>query len=294
MVLDGAFSRCIFPHRSIIAGSSFAAYQLKAFLRPLIARVLSLHPRSTLEFFVDDAVVSCTGASVDIVSAVVTGSARDLVKALEDDGLGIASDKTSIVSSSLVCSKKVARNLGHSPHAVSRSAKDLGVDFICGNRRSRRLLVTSAWRKRKARFRISKIARLASVRRAASKLYFTGALPEMTYGMEIVGASDATLVSLRRDAAKCLGISGHRRSLDLTFGLASWLDPAVRVAVDPLIRYAKELWAGSTPGHDCSVINYSSLVRGFHSCMLSGKAPRTWGHCRGPLGAAFLSARRIG
>ena len=294
VVLDGAFSRCIFPHRSIIVGSCFATYQLKVFLRPLIARMLSLHPHSTLEFFVDDAVVSCLGASADFVSAVVTGSARDLVKALEDDGLGIASDKTSIVSSSLVCSKKVARNLGYSPRVVARSAKDLGVDFTCGNRLSRRLLVTSTWRRRKARFRVNRIARFAAVRRKASKLYFTGALPEMTYGVEIVGASDATLVSLRRDAAKCLGISGHRRSLDLTFGLASWLDPAAGAAVAPLVRYAKELWAGSTPGHDCSVLDYSSLVRGFHSCMLSGKAPRSWGYSRGPLSAAFLSARRIG
>ena len=294
LVLDGAYSRVIHPYRSIIAGSCFATYQLKVFLRPLISRVLSLHPSVALDFFVDDAVVSGTGPSASGVAASVSGSASDLVRALEADRLGIASEKTAVVSSSICCAKKVARALRLPSSVVSKSAKDLGVDFSAGNRLSLANLSVFGKRRKKARFRVNKVALFAKAKRSASKLYFTGALPESSYGVEVVGASDAVLTAFRRDAAKCLGISGHRRSLDLTFGLMHWQDPAAKAAVAPLVRYAKEVWLASSAAADPSAIKYATLVRGFHSVVLNGKAPRSWGYARGPLGVAHLSARRIG
>ena len=292
--LQGAFSRVIWPSRSIIAGSCFATYQLKVALRSIIWKVMQAHPSASIGFFVDDASVSASGSTSFGVANTVAGASADLLAALRNDDLDISLDKTSVVSSSSSCAKRIAAQLGLPTCTIGKSAKDLGVDFTAGNRLSSRHLSVFAWRRAKTKFRVNKIAAFSSVRRASHRLFFTGALPASSFGVEVIGATDKVIASLRRDAASCLGISGHRRSLDLTFGLVSRMDPGALAAVAPLVRYAKEVWLASTPGCDSSVIKYISLIKGFHSSILCGKAYKSWGYSRGRLGAAFFAARRIG
>ena len=85
----------------------------------------------------------------------------------------------------------------------------------------------------------------------------------------------------------------HGRARSATALFVAKGDPAWRPAVGPIVRWAQEVWWAEPPrGAAAKAMTIEELSEVWDAA--SRNWPRTWAKSRGALGAAVLSARRIG
>ena len=270
-----------------------ATYELKALMVRLLSRHVRIHPGISLSFFVDDGVENITG--VDDIVAGILASHEDLVNALQNElGLPISEEKLAIVGTNVQQVSKISRAFSL-PNVCCASTRDLGVDYTAARRGSRGKLSVRKGRLKKFCSVVSKISSICKSNRAASKLFYSGALPQGMFGSEVWGVDDTDIYLLRKSAAKCLGFP-RRCSLDLAFSIAPHLDPARAHAVAPLVHDAKAGWKQSSRVATCKGgIALKDICQGF--CNVSSKVDpaSSWARgIRGPVSAAILCASRLG
>ena len=94
--------------------------------------------------------------------------------------------------------------------------------------------------------RVDRIKRLSTLNVGARKLFHTGALPGVVYGLEVTGASAATVRKVRGAAAT---LHGHgRSSRDIWGATFPDKDPLHRLVSPIVVRYAEEIWRLATQG----------------------------------------------
>ena len=119
--------------------------------------------------------------------------------------------------------------------------KDLGIGTTLGRTKPR---VIKNNRYRRATHRINRIAGLAKHRRAAAKLYPTGAWPQRFHGHVAIGLSPSELSKARRDMVKCSGApKGCCTSTLIAVTYGPEQDPFVRARKEQVKEYIK-LWEG--------------------------------------------------
>ena len=126
--------------------------------------------------------------------------------------------------------------------------------------------------------------------KAARKLTTQGSNPASLYGAAVTGISDGLLTQVRRNAACSTPPFAQGRSLDITLQLAD-LDPASMATAAPMIRWAQEIWQTTTAG-ETRAIPLNQLARAWQRSFTC--KPTRWQQVRGPIGAAILSAKRLG
>ncbi len=278
IALDGRLSRPLFARNGVPAGCGFAMaltrlYCIDAF--DDLAAEMGTHGNgggggdegihggsggagsdSSFDAYVDDLVVTANGSDAGVVNEVCSLAEFLLDKIHGDLACSIEKSKAAVVASSPRVAAAIARRLGaFAGNATGgtrtrRSAVNLGIDFAPGRRRTahassaRRSSRLAALRKRGARLR--KARRPLGNQRHRAKVFATGMLPAAVYDAAVNGVSDSEAVRLRRVAALAFTPRAKGRSLTIVSainGIPTW-----KAEVEPIVQYARQVWAASLLG----------------------------------------------
>jgi hypothetical protein len=120
-------------------------------------------------------------------------------------------------------------------------------------------------------------------------------VPATCYGIDVTGASDSTLLSLRRVALGAVATSTQGGCLDSEWfardGDSGTLDPAFQVHAAPLISLAAAWWDHWRP-HEALGAALAAAKRKLTARLKPGAS--VWSRANGPISAALLSASRLG
>ena len=204
-------------------------------------------------------------------------------------------DKCDVAADSERTAEQVRGRLGDLAGRRVRGAEGatmLGVDVRAGRRCKRRGRRGPSRRERvrKARKRGERIARMCRVCKSARKLYTTGALPGLTYGMEVTGATDAVV---REGRGAVATFKGHKYiSRDVLGAGCLGSDPLSKMAVMAVQRYAEEWWRATDTSQRNGRVLRPGLLSDAH-----GQAVRRWtvGEMpAGPVGQALAMLKWAG
>ncbi len=318
LTLDGRAARELYAREGIIPGCTFATTYVKIFyVRRLDQLTAALPPQVTIDMYIDDAATSAEGEGAEVIN-IITEAREKLRETLTVDlGCRIAGAKTRVVASSASVSRGIAKRLDL-PHAVRRSAPNLGVDATAG---ARRRVIRVGQSMRKARLgkgtargrKLAKIARALGTR--AVKIFTAGVAPEANYGAEVWGVSDAEAVKLRKAAGKALRPWSRCRSLTAVHVFHGL--PACKEELRTVLHYAKQVWRASTDRQSAAARGMSlpdlrrhweaaheaarPMVEAYRKAREDGagkvankSARRAWDEVRGPISAAALTLARVG
>jgi len=293
---DGVVSRQVWPSQGIIAGLMSATYDLKAYLLQTLSSHAASHPEVHISFYIDDGGQDATGDSPDQVADTIVKSSIDLRDSLEQElQLPLATAKCLVVGSCQEVVASISRRLGDIGKSTPFGARDLGADFTCGKALSKLKKSTKQKRFAALTSRLRRTERLAKANKKAVRLFYAGALPSVTYGMEVTGASDRDILKLRAAAGRLNGITGRGRNKHIAWAVAVDYDPAPAVAVAPIVRYAKEVWMAAAHRPPTEAIPFKDVVLGFLEVLNSYVPGALWKKfVAGPASAAIASATRIG
>ncbi len=318
MITHGRYvSREVHPRRGIIAGCSFATTLVKVFYLRRLDQLSKEIPASVkVDAYIDDLALTAEGPRAR-VGADLAVAHRALIRALTRDlHCKIARQKTAIVASHRDVGKSIAAALGQED-ALASSAVNLGTDVTAGGQRRR--LRRGAKRSIRIRNGICRGRRLWAVSkvlgRKALRVFTSGIAPEMSFGGEVWGVSDAEQVKLRRVAAKAMRPRSRCRSLtavNLMHGL-----PTASAEIATAVQYSRAVWRAVTrrehaaergvslsairqqweasyAGIRDEVANYRADIVRCGGRASPKVARRSWGAVRGPVGAAALTLARAG
>ena len=120
---------------------------------------------------------------------------------------------------------------------INTEVKDLGVGTALGRTRPRR---TKMNRYKRAQTRIKRIAILVRYKRAARKLYCTGAWPQKYHGQASTGLNKSELQAARKEMVQC---SGAPKGCCTTTCIATHYsinkDPIVKARVEQIKEWVK-------------------------------------------------------
>ncbi len=323
--MNGFVGEELHAGRGIIAGCGLATTLVKVYSLEPYDRLVKRVPDMFFDNYLDDNHVGAEGTYAHVKATVVKG-ARAMKEIIEEDlGCRLARDKTEVVASSDTLAKEIMQELGKEfgSRWGAAAASNLGTDYAAGKmRRAHGANSRRKQRLRKGRKRQGRIAKLrAALKDKAVKVFASGVQPAMTFGAAVHGLSDRELRDVRLAAAASMSPRARGRSLLML--LLVYGDPTWRAGVEPFLQYARVAWAASTgltgkDGVDLTELRRAweqldkeSLVqsrskRGSGSRGIvderdreehaAGGADREarWDRVRGPLGALFLSLRRIG
>ena len=280
------------PTRGVLPGCAWAGTLVKVYYLTALDAFTLRHPRVELDVYVDDIQLAAQGTESAVVDllAEATLDLNDVVE--KEIRSKLVPAKAAVVASTAKLAKRVRAALGSLAGAPVEVTEALGVDFAAGRarreyKRSSRIrdrVLTAA--KRRGRLRI--LSKFGG--KAAKKMVTQGATPAALYGVAVTGISNDLLLQVRRTAACAVPPYASGRSLDLTLQLAE-IDPGPAAAGAPLVRWAQEIWQATLPVPSRAIPTHE-LVRAWHA--VQARPPKGWAQCRGPIGAAALSAKRLG
>ncbi len=317
LTMEGKAAKELYPKKGLVAGCSFATTFVNMFyLRNFDELAKTFEPGIQLELYIDDIAISAEAAGDSIASKVI-GARESMVKCVTEDlGCTIAPGKSCLVASSAKAARNIATHLGLE-HAIKRSAPNLGIDATAGGKRSRLVMGS----RRRARFRKGegRRIRLRAVAKILGnktvKLFVAGIAPEVNFGAEVWGVSDAEAVRLRRMAAAALKPRSRCRSLTLLHILYD--APTAGEEIRTVIHYAKQIWRAATDRKratargmslpevrqrweaaykdiEGTVKDYIDSMEKNNGTANPAVARKAWGEVRGPVGAAALTLARYG
>ncbi len=302
-----------FSHGSYIrqggtAGCGLASALIRAYcIEPLddfCAQVGKDIPQTVkLEVFVDDLMAGATGTAAQVIDAIDTTAAilHDIVQ--RDLQCTIELSKAAVVASTPEITRALTIRLGElaGPKRV-RTAPSLGIDVAAGRKRRTQRGVG----RRAARFLglRRKMRRMRALRkvvgRKAARVFTAGPLPYATYGAEVNGTGNAEALTLRRAAAAAF--SPRARGLSLTILTLLEQAPTWKAEVAPVIKYAQVVWDASVRSPAAAAdgeITLAEVSRSWNSVDFrplrdEATGKNRWDQVCGPIGAMWLSIRRLG
>lgn len=190
---------------SILAGCIYSVPWVKGLLHPGSSVIHAQHPEFAT--YVDDVSNVVSGYGPDVEDSIIK-CALAFSKLIVVKRKFRLSNKSAIVANDKKLAYRISRELAQSGIVVqvSHSTRDVGVMFTAGTHRD---TSNSLKRLDKAKKRTARIIRIASVTRAARKLYTSGAYPQGTWGHQCLGTSGTQMLVLRRMAAASTGVSSR-------------------------------------------------------------------------------------
>ncbi len=291
---NGVAQNTYFPSRGLAAGCGFATFLVQVLAIPALDKFQALHPQVWITMFIDDLLVQARHRLPAQVVSRLTEAGAALHDIITNEWeCKVAQQKSVLLASSRSLSDDLRKAFGHHAGKVQESATNLGVDTWMGKRRRPSTLKTLSGRFDKLRRRGRK---LRALKEASSEplhmvtLYKTGLQSFGFFGSEVVGMTDQELHRAQHHYLTLCGCPGQAKSKHLSLCLLS--DPSWRQAVGPILVWASIVWKASTSPDLFAVWPLPWLGREAGKVIRS--LPRTWAEVRGPLGAAYLSLRRLG
>eukprot|EP00959_Pyramimonas_sp_CCMP1952_P430189 9010314-Pyramimonas_sp.AAC.1 len=285
IMMDRVCSPLLYPDQGIVAGSSTATFEIKAFMVPMVQ---DLEPIENTSFTIHVDDLEVDGAHREVAGCLncIAQMAGQLFSACANRlGLPISLKKGCFTSNSKEVMEGAQECFGQYAHTLTGEVVNLGVDFSIGSKVSRlpnevhsvkgpRVcskkvpnLAKRRSRWSKALRRMPKIRNLRGKAGSKAKLFFVGQKPSMTYGSDVVGLGPREVHKLRVLGAKALGIWCPGASIDLIWATESSKDP-INHAGDTIVRYAREWWEATDPQLRASDgLSAGTLTKAFHACL---------------------------
>jgi hypothetical protein len=250
VVLTGDYAvEAIQPSQGIIAGSSFATFEIDLLIMGVLAETFKRWETSAfrvhLTVQVDDISVEVEDSAA-VVGEVLPDITNDLTEALSTRlGLPIAGQKTVVIASRQDIAKRVAAAIGRR-QAAAATTRRLGVDHTYGRKDLQTVrtgrFVKAAQRKHKLR----RLQHRASQYRVAA----AGILSSLKYGTVVVGPTPLQVRALRSWAVQFASSGGAGIPMELSLlGLPAGGDPLAQCYETALRRYAREVHYLVQPHH---------------------------------------------
>ncbi len=318
--MGGRIAREVFPTAGVVAGCSLAMALTKVYCLRAFDDFTARAPAGTrLGTFVDDLTLSAIGTPVAVREDLA--EAHGLLAEIVRDQLHceFAPGKTAITATNRGLAAAVARGAGVTG-AVTTSATLLGIDNTAAapraalrgrSKKGARLKAALARRKR-----LGQVS--SAIGSRARKIFVAGVQPAAAFGGEIWGLDEGETAKLRRLAAVALRPHGRGRSLQITL---LWHDlPTAAAELAPIHQLSRMAWSAMVQRDDAAArgssiadlrrwwqsakVQFDPLVRQYERLIADaaceGKdvskaaARKIWGKVRGPMGAAALTATKIG
>ncbi len=290
--VDKAWSRPVFPTRSIVAGCTWATVLIRALAIGPTEKFLAAVVKCSGEWevavqysmYVDDLILSTAGVlgAVQWVHAMATRMLVLWMKGAMRKRL--ADDKLVCIAPTATLRRTLARELAPLGFAIVSEGDLLGVDHSAGGAIKERRIQYK--RMKQARRRVPRIKWLRKLGGKAREVARGGAAPKMTYGAKVIGLPPRAAHARRRiqAAASRISASGSSLTAKLALGGEQWCeaDPAVLEVAPPFISIIELIW--DQPHNRGYVIDAWRQARD----TLTGCPPRRrWKITRGPVSAAY-------
>ena len=301
-----------YPGGGITAGCAFATWRVQVYCEAPVAAFVSSLRFGRLTVFLDDIGLDVNGPNEDAVVSEVGRVLPSLGDLIEGDLRSkVAKQKTQVVASfskltSRVC--KLVAKVGLPPPPPSRlncqpgepggalgsagSIRNLGSDLSAG--KPRRLWASCSQlnmrikKQTKIKGRLRRFANVAG-KESGRLLFNTSVFQAASYGNEVYGADDDQLHLIGHVLLGCCTprTSSKSRPLTLLFNK----NPLWRAAVGPLLAWVGEVWrAADLPAGASDGLPWLRQLWD----AVAGRSPGSWEDVAGPIGAAGLSAGRLG
>ena len=247
LVYNSAFSAPVETLSAILAGGGMAVDLLALAMEEIVDEASRICPAVTPFLVVDDLTFLACGPENTVIAQVVR-AARNCIEQFEDRGMVVSrnqawNDQGEGKSIALASTPAARRRLATSTRAmgipVKRKVKNLGVDYGPGSRTGKRVIMLSRWAKVKDKaYRVKKLGKLG-----APRVFNTGLLASVRYGVSLTGVTDSLLHGLRSLAASTYGNFGGASTTG-RLALRS-ADPAVPLLCSPVKAWLTAIWERS-------------------------------------------------
>jgi len=289
----------VFPKRGLVAGSSFAVPELKAYFVVDFRLIVRNHSQVSIAIMVDDFILGAVGDTMNEAFIKLYAALAHLIDTVQCGlKMQFASDKLFVLSNARALATRVAKLLVAFGGQAVDQVQRLGVPFAAG-----KPLMAGPQNQRvanalKRRIRITMLANAASL--SAGRLFFGGLLPAANFGAEVVGMTTVNAKALTSAAADSLLMPRKLKHNPIAWklvGRKSTVMPMASINAMPALRYSREVWETSDKAYRRSdTITLPSLVSSFNAEMAWLDAShRTHRQCAcSPLALAISSFRAAG
>ena len=243
--VDGTYSRLVVAVCGITAGSVFATTELRVIMLDAIDHTYRLWKSVVLSVYVDDCTLEHDGYGI-APSAVVAGATDTLITYLEDELLlEVSVVKSVTTGSSLALARRTARMTLTRKVMAVRSAKLLGTPAAGGRRRC---VAPQRKRIKAVMLKAKKVRTLSKLRIKTKAMVRAAGTPALTYGWDVMGASDAVLKAARAVIASMVVSEAGGKNPDAILMVADsaggTIDPAYDAHTIICKHWALAWWEG--------------------------------------------------
>jgi hypothetical protein len=239
--------------------------------------------------FVDDISFQVLGRDPARLAFHTAQAVLEFVDGLEHQ-LRLTIDKTSrgkteVFSSSAAAAQKAAKYLASLGAVPFSSVRQLGIDR-CGVKRN-----TTVQRGRAAKVK-ARAHRFQLLKRGGARVHRlirTGVSSSLTYGVEVVGVTDAQLNSWRSTLGALLPGSSRCASTSIKFLVVDQAADPIHRAAMPILLYARAVWERWFPTSLLGTVFVNA-----YNAMRKASPPFTWRSDVDPISACIASAKRLG
>jgi hypothetical protein len=290
--VEGTFSAILIATRGITAGSGFATLELRILLHEAIVIGTRRWPLLQLCLYVDDLTIAASGSSLASL-ATVTQATDFFVRVFEEGfRLEVSCTKSFAISARPTLAAILARSTRRKVLKPIRAGKMLGAPFSGGRRRS---VATFRARLKDFRSKTARIHALRSQRVDTSRVVGAMGALSMLHGIDIMGASNTYLHTVRVAALRAALPPGASWNVDIAFAILDSggrkLDPAYSAHATPLKHWGMALWQSWSPFNDLE----AAFNKIHHKLSLRSSSGRcVWTAVAGPIGALIATLWRVG
>ena len=290
--VEGTFSALLIATRGITAGSGFATIELRILLHEAIVIGTRRWPLLQLCLYVDDLTVAASGSSRVALDTV--SQATDFFVRVFEEGfrLEVSCTKSFAIAAKPSLAAVLARSTRRKILQAVRAGKMLGAPFAGGRRRSVKTLKV---RLKAFSDRTPRIHALRMQKIDTTQIVRAMGAPVMLYGIDIMGASNTHLQTVRVAALRAALPPGASRNVDIGFSIfdsgGGKLDPSYSAHSTPVKHWGLALWQSWAP--------IAELIAVFNSVhdklsVIHARGQSVWSAVAGPVGALIATLWRIG
>ena len=284
VALEGALSAEVRAARGIVAGCGFATTWLRALMLPAIRTLQRAYSGLMMFVLADDITLQWVGRRMED-SKVLALATQYMVGELSGPmGLKVSQKKSAFVASSKEVEEAVVRPMRRLGFGAQQWMRNLGVDQF-GRTRKRRM---TKERIGKVKARMPRVVRLRrTVGRAITKVVTAGLKATWRYGIAVHGVPEVTLREQRTLVARAMGYSeATHHTISFMLEEHEDMDPIFEATRLPILKWCEQVWTKE--------VSVPDLRAAWEQAKESATRPGAWARVRGPIGAAVLSALRVG
>ncbi len=243
----GQTSHWVNPDTSITAGCVQGNHMARMIVYHILEQVEKEVQDANITQFVDDCTTACQGSTLKVKNDMAK-VAEVFHKQCERQGLKINAHKSAISTRSAELSKQVQRKIEKESGLkllIEKEVKLLGINKSAGTKRA---VSAASKRKKAAEQKMKRAHKLGKARKIASRIWATGAMPQITFNKVAQGATPTEVKGIRSMAAAACQLSAKgwcaTTAISLTYGEGG--DPAIQIMRGQIKEWL-HVWKDQTP-----------------------------------------------